>query len=268
MTTLNTRPVGALLRDHRIRGRLSQLDLAVQAGVSSRHLSFVENGRTRPSREMILKLAEHLDVPLRDRNQLLLAGGYAPAYPEHSLRSPEMAPVRAAVRQVLAAHEPYPALTVDRLYNIIDFNSAAGTLLSEGVSPALLASPANSLRISLHPEGFAPRIANLGEWRAHLLRRLHRQVEQTGDGELGALYEELLALPCEQEEPEVELPGPGDVVVPMRLRYQERELVFFSTLAVIGTPLDVTASEIVVESFFPADSATADFLTRHARAAR
>ncbi|RNL86994.1 XRE family transcriptional regulator [Halostreptopolyspora alba] len=255
-----------MLREHRRRGGLSQLALASQAGVSSRHLSFVETGRTRPSREMILTLAEHLDVPLRERNRLLLAGGYAPAYPEHSLRAPEMAPVRAAVRQVLAGHEPYPALTVDRLYNIVDLNDAARTLLGSGVSPALLAPPSNSLRVGLHPQGFAPRVVNLGEWRAHLLRRLQRQVDLTGDEGLSALYEELVALPCDQEEPEVELPGPGDVVVPLRLLYRGNELVFFSTLAVIGTPLEVTASEIVIEAFFPADSATAGFLNEHARA--
>ncbi len=243
--------------------RLSQLGLALEAGVSSRHLSFVETGRTRPSREMILKLADHLDVPLRERNHLLLAGGYAPAYPEYSLRSPEMSPVRKALRQILTGHEPYPALTVDRLYTIIDHNDTAQTLLASGVSPRLLEPPVNTLRVSLHPDGFAPRIANLGEWRAHLLGRLRRQVKLTGAPDLAELYAELCALPCDQEEPEVELPGPGDVVVPLRLRHEGRELAFFSTLAVIGTPLDVTAAEILVESFFPADRDTAAFLQRH-----
>jgi transcriptional regulator with XRE-family HTH domain len=260
MDTPAGHPAGALLRSWRTRRRLSQLDLAVQAGVSARHVSFVESGRARPSRDMLLRLAEHLEVPLRERNHLLLAAGFAPAYPQSPLRAPEMRPVREAVRKILAGHEPYPALAVDRMYNSVDHNEAARALLTWGVSPRLLEPPVNTLRVSLHPQGFAPRVVNLGEWRAHLLARLRRQVEATADPELAALLAELRALPCDEPEPEVEVPGPGDVVVPLRLRFDGRELSFFTTLAVIGGPVDVTASEIIVESFFPADDATGDYL--------
>src|SRR4051812_39079615 len=186
--------VGVMLRDWRRQRRLSQLDLALEAGVSTRHLSFVETGRSRPSPEMVEHLAEQLDVPLRDRNRLLLAAGYAPAYRERTLDEPEMGPVREALDRVLAGHEPYPAVVVDRGWNVVAANASVGVLL-EGVAPELLEPPANVLRISLHPDGVAPRIANLGEWRAHLLERLGRQVALTGDAELAALHDELRAYP-------------------------------------------------------------------------
>ena len=177
-------PVGALLKQWRLRRRLSQLDLSIQADVSSRHLSFVETGRSKPSSEMILRLCEELDVPLRERNRLLLAGGYAPAYRERTLDSPQLAAAREAVRQVLAGHEPYPALAVDRHWDIVETNAAVPLLL-EGVAPDLLAQqPPNALRLTLHPDGMASRVANLGEWRAHLLARLRRQAQVTGDVEL------------------------------------------------------------------------------------
>jgi hypothetical protein len=208
---------------------------------------------------MILHLGEHLDLPLRERNHLLLAGGYAPVYGETPLDSPEMGAVRDALRQVLAAHEPYPAVVVDRGWNLVDANATVA-LLSEGAAPELLVPPVNALRLSLHPDGMAPRVANLGEWRAHLLGRLRRQVAVSGDPRLAELHEELRAYPCEQPEPEVELPGPGEVVAPLRLRQRGRELAFFSTVATFGTPLDVTVAELAIESFFPADAATAAFL--------
>jgi transcriptional regulator with XRE-family HTH domain len=253
------RPVGELLREWRERRRLSQLDLALKTDVSTRHLSFVETGRAKPSRDMVLRLAEQLDLPLRERNYLLLAAGFAPAYSEAGLESPPMAAVRAAVRRLLVGHEPYPALAVDRAWTMIDANASVA-LFTEGIAPALLAPPANVLRASLHPEGLAPRILNLGEWRAHLLGRLRRQVALTGDPELAALHEELRRYPCDQPEPEVELPGPGDVVVPLRLRYGDGELAFFSTLTTFGTPVDVAVSELAVESFFPANDRTARVL--------
>ena len=208
---------------------------------------------------MVLHLAEQLDLPLRERNQLLLAAGYAPVYPQTALDSPRMAAVRAAVRHVLTGHEPYPAVAVDRGWHLVDANASI-TLLTEGVSQALLAPPANVLRVSLHPDGMAPRIVNLGEWRAHLLGRLRRQVALTADPELAALYRELRAYPCDQAEPEIELPGPGDVVVPLRIRHGDRELAFFSTVATFGTPLDITVAELAIESFFPADPDTASVL--------
>jgi len=261
VTALQTsqRPVGALLRQWREHRRLSQLELSIQAEISARHLSFVETGRSTPSREMLLHLADELDLPLRERNRLLLAAGYAPVYPETTMDAPRMSAVRAALRQVLTAHEPYPAVVMDRHWNLVDANATVAVLI-DGAAPQLLAPPANVLRASLHPDGVASRLVNLGEVRAHLLHRLRRQVALTGDGELVRLYEELRGYPCDQPEPDVDLPGPGDVVLPLRIRYGDRELSFFSTVATFGTPVDITVSELVIESFFPADAQTAEVL--------
>lgn len=253
------RPVGDLLREWRERRRLSQLELSIQANISTRHLSFVETGRSRPSSDMILHLSEHLDVPFRDRNRLLLAGGYAPVYAESGFDAPQMSAVTAAIRKVLTGHEPYPAAVVDRRWNLLDANSGLA-LFTQAVAPEMLAPPLNVLRFSLHPEGLAPRILNLGEWRAHLLARLRRQADLTADPDLQALHEELTAYPCDQPVPDVELPGPGDVVVPLHIRAGGHELAFFSITAVFGTPLDITIAEIAIESFFPADPKTAEFL--------
>jgi len=246
---------GDLLREWRQRRRFSQLDLAIAANVSSRHLSFVETGRARPSSEMILHLAEHLDVPLRDRNALLLAGGYAPAYPERDLDEPELSAVRNALRSVLMGHEPYPAVVVNRWWELVDANS--GIVLFTGhVNQKLLEPPVNVLRLSLHPDGMAPRIANLPQWRAHLLARLHRQAQATGDPRLAALHDELAAYPGGQGR----RPEPADVVVPLRYRADRQELSFISITAVVGTPMDVTVEELAIESFYPADEATAAWL--------
>jgi transcriptional regulator with XRE-family HTH domain len=253
------RPVGELLREWRDRRRISQLDLSISAEISTRHLSFVETGRSRPSREMVLRLGEHLDVPLRDRNHLLLAAGYAPAYAESALADPEMAVVRRAVRQLLAGHEPYPAAVVDRGWNLVEANAGLA-MLTEHVAPELLAPPSNVLRATLHPDGMAPHIVNLGEWRSHLLGRLRRQVLQTADPVLTELLDELRGYPCDQPVPEVEIPGPGDIVIPLRVRDGDRELAFFSTVATFGTPLDITVAELMMESFYPADDATATYL--------
>ncbi|HZO28323.1 MAG TPA: helix-turn-helix transcriptional regulator [Chloroflexota bacterium] len=253
------RPVGELLRQWREQRRLSQLALALDAEISTRHLSFVETGRSQPSREMVLRLADQLDVPLRERNTLLLAAGYAPVYAESGLDSAPMAPVRAAIRQLLTAHEPYPAIVVDRNWSLVDANASVALLTME-IRPDLLAPPANVLRASLHPEGLATRIVNLGEWRAHLLGRLRRQIAATADSGLASLYNELRAYPCDQPEPEIELPGPGDVVVPLRVRHEGTELAFFSTVATFGTPLDVTVSELMIEAFYPANPETAAVL--------
>jgi transcriptional regulator with XRE-family HTH domain len=254
-TVTRPRPVGALLREWRERRRLSQLELAIQTEISTRHLSFVETGRSRPTSEMILRLTEQLDVPLRERNVLLLAGGYAPAYPVHELDAPELSSVRAALRQVLSAHEPYPALVFDRVWNLVEANAAVPVLTS-GVSTRLLSAPVNILRLSLHPDGMAPRIANLAEWRAHLLGRLQRQAAATGDPALHELYEEMLGYPGGDPSP-VDV---TDVVVPLRYRYGATELSLLSISAVFGTPLDVTVAELAIESFFPADGATAQAL--------
>ena len=247
--------VGPLLRDWRVRRRLSQLDLALEAGVSTRHVSFVETGRARPSAEMVLHLAEQLEVPLRERDALLLAAGYAPAFGCRELDAPEMAPVREAIELVLRGHEPYPAAVIDRGWNLVSANAGLA-LLTASVAPHLLEPPVNVLRVSLHPEGLAPRIANLGEWREHLLQRLRRQAAVTGDADAEALLAELEAYPGPAEdEPE---PAPHNpVVVPLRLR---DGLSFFSTVTTFGTAVDITVSELAIESFFPADAATAEAL--------
>ncbi len=251
--------VGDLLRELRESRRLSQLEFSLQSGVSARHLSFVETGRSHPSRDMVLHLAEQLDAPLRERNTLLLAAGYAPAFSETSLEAPQMAMVREAIHQVLTGHEPYPAFVVDRAWNILDANASA-SIFTEGVSPEALEPAANCMRLSLHPRGLAPRIVNLGELRSHLLSRLRRHIARSGDPTLTVLYDELAAYPCDQLEPTVELPGPGDIFAPVRMRYEGRELSFFSTVATFGTALDITVAELSIESFYPADAETAAIL--------
>lgn len=250
-----------MLRQWRDRRRVSQLDLAIAAEVSTRHLSFVETGRARPSREMVLRLGEHLDVPLRERNHLLLAAGYAPVYREGELGDPEMTAARSALRQVLTGHEPYPAVVVDRMWNLVDGN-AGMALLTEGTAPELLAPPANILRIALHPAGMASRVLNLGQLRADLLGRLRRQVDATADPGLAELLAEVRGYPCADPVPEAEVPGDSAVFVPLRLRHRDTELSFFSTIATFGAPLDVTLSELAIESFYPADAATGEYLRR------
>jgi transcriptional regulator with XRE-family HTH domain len=257
--------IGTLLREWRQRRRLSQLDLALEAGVSARHLSFVETGRSRPSAEMVLHLAEQLDVPLRDRNQLLLAAGYAPAYGQRDLDEPAMGPVREALDRVLAGHEPYPAVAVDRHWGMVAANAAVG-LLTAGVAAHLLEPPVNVLRLTLHPEGMASRIANLAEWRAHLLERLGRQAVASGDPALAALYDELAVLPGGQGPSSgVELAA-GEIAVPLRLRRDDTELAFISTVTTFGTAIDITVAELAIESFFPADARTAAVLRDQATA--
>jgi transcriptional regulator with XRE-family HTH domain len=251
-------PPGALLRDWRRRRHLSQLDLALEAGVSARHLSFLETGRSKPSREMVLHLSEQLEVPLRDRNRLLLAAGYAPAFEERPIDAPEMAPVREALDKILTGHEPYPALVVDRWWNLAAANRSVA-LFTAQVPAHLMEPPVNVLRASLHPDGMASRILNYGEWRAHLLDRLHRQVALTADPRLAELYDELSAFPGETAE--VHNPG-GEIAVPLRYDVGGRELAFFSTIATFGTAVDITLAELSIEAFFPADEATAEYL-RH-----
>ena len=250
--TAPARPVGQLLREWRERRRLSQLDLAIQAEISTRHLSFVETGRSRPTPEMIVKLTEHLDVPLRERNQLLLAGGYAPRYPERGLDAPELAGVREALRLVLSGHEPYPALVVNRWWELQDANSAVA-VITTGCAPDLLAPPVNVLRLSLHPDGMAGRIVNLAQWRGHLLEQVRRRAEQTGDPRLRELHAELLAYPGGVD---TTLPA-TNVVLPLRLRHETGELSLFSIAATVETAADVTVEELVIESFYPADPETA-----------
>jgi transcriptional regulator with XRE-family HTH domain len=257
MTSIGAAPgVGPLLRDWRQRRRLSQLDLALEAGVSARHVSFVETGRARPSPEMLLQLAEHLDVPLRERNQMLLAAGYAPRYGERDLDDPEMQPVREAIQRVLDAHAPFPAVVVDRAWEMIAANASVPLLIAD-VAAHLIEPPVNVLRVSLHPEGMAPRIVNLAEWRAHLLERLQRQIVATGAADLQALYDEVSAYPGPRAAPSSGLAG--QIAVPLRIRSGSGEVLsFISTVATFGTAVDITVAELAIESFFPADERTAE----------
>jgi len=250
--------VGTLLRDWRQRRRLSQLDLALEAGISTRHLSFVETGRSKPSPEMVVHLAEQLQVPLRERNQLLLAAGYAPHYGARSLDDPDMTPIRDALGHVLSGHEPYPAIAVDRGWNLVASNAALGPLL-EGAAPELLQPPVNCIRLSLHPDGLAPRILNLAEWRAHLLHRLERQIALTGDEALRELHAELLSYPGGTDL--APKGAGGDIMVELHLATEDMgELAFFSTVTTFGTAVDITVAELSIEAFFPADAETAERL--------
>jgi transcriptional regulator with XRE-family HTH domain len=257
------RRIGPLLRAWRHRRRISQLDLAIAAGSSARHLSFLETGRARPSRSMVLRLAEHLDVPLRERNELLLAAGYAPHYRETGIDAEQMRPVRTALDALLEGHEPFPAVLVDRTWNLLAANRAAA-VLTEGVAPSLLQPQANVYRLALHPAGLAPRLLNFAEVRSHLLDRLHRQVTLTGDELLRALHEEVRGYPGPPDAGDEHRERP-QIFVPVRLRSEVGELAFFSTITTFGAPADVTLSELAVESFFAADEATASALRALAR---
>jgi transcriptional regulator with XRE-family HTH domain len=255
--------IGPLLRSWRERRRLSQLDLALEAGVSARHVSFVETGRSRPSAEMVLHLADQLDVPLRDRNAMLLAAGYAPAFKERPLDAPEMTPVRDALQLLLDGHDPYPAVAVDRRWNLVAANHGLGILL-EGVAPELLRAPANAMRIALHPDGMAPHVVNLAVYRADLLERVRRVAAATGDPFFYELLEELGGYPA----PDEDAPPPSghEIFVPLRMRAKDgSELSFFSTIATFGTAVDITVAELAIESFFPADEHTAEAVRDYLR---
>ncbi|MCA2378128.1 helix-turn-helix domain-containing protein [Agrobacterium sp. 22-211-1] len=247
--------VGQVLKEWRARRRLSQLDLASDAEISARHLSFVESGRSSPSREMLARLAEQLSMPARATNRLMLAAGYAPVHSERSLDAPDMAAARQAVETVVQGHMPFPALAVDRHWNVILANDAITSLLA-GVSEELLRPPLNALRLSLHPEGLSSRIVNLAEWRHHLLERLRRQVEETGDEALRRLHAELSAYPAPKASPHAA--GTDPLAIPLQLRDPASGAVlsFISTTTVFGTATDVTLSELVLECFYPADAAT------------
>ena len=253
MTIASAAPVGVLIRDWRTHRRLSQMELALEAGISPRHLSFVETGRSQPGRATLLSLAEVLEVPLRDRNRLLLAAGLAPAYAERSLDDSALEPARQAVAQILRAHEPFPAIAVDRHWNLLLANRAVTPLIA-GAADHLLRPPVNVLRLSLHPEGVAPRIENLPEWRAHVLARLRRQAAMNPSAGLDALLEELESYPGEEAPSEA---PPNAIVVPLRLRTPVGLLSLISTTTIFGTPLEITLAELALESFFPADAATA-----------
>lgn len=257
------KPIGDLIREWRQRRRYSQLALAFDAEISPKHLSFIESGRAQPSRDMLMHLAERLEVPLRERNRLLLSAGFAPVFKERSIEHPDLASVRQAIDLVLAGHEPYPALAVDRHWTLVAANKGVAPLLA-GAAPSLLQPPANVLRLSLHPDGLAPRIGNLAQWREQLFARLRRQIELSADAALVDLLEELRTYPVpihsdgrfDKED------GKMDIVVPLRLMTEHGTLSFISTTMVFGTPIDVTSSELAIESFFPADAGTANALRR------
>ncbi len=254
--------VGPLLREWRNRRRRTQLELALDAGISARHLSFVETGRSTPSPEMVLLLADHLDVPFRERNQMLLAAGHAPAFPERSLQDPMLAPVREALDLILTGHEPYPAVVVDRHWNMVAANSAMAAI-GDWVDSALLKTPVNVMRAGLHPQGLARWTVNLGEVRAYFVGRLRRQVAITGDPDLAALLEEVEGYPApEYEHDPASEAAAGQILTPlMRMRGPGGvELSFFATVATFGTAVEVTTSELSIELTFPADAATAEAL--------
>ncbi|WP_459252669.1 helix-turn-helix domain-containing protein [Paraburkholderia sp. RL18-085-BIA-A] len=268
-TPAASRTVGDLLREWRQRRRMSQLLLATEADISTRHLSFVESGRALPSREMVMHLAERLEVPLRARNTLLVAAGYAPLFRERPLSDPQLAAAREAVELVLKGHEPYPALAIDRHWTIVASNSALAPLLT-GASPELLKPPVNALRLSLHPEGIAASIVNWHAWREHVLARLQRQIDVSGDGTLSALRDELAAYPAPAgaDAADNDEAAANQIAVPLRLRTPIGVLSFFSTTTVFGTPVDVTLSELAIEAFFPADQPTAAALREFAESQR
>jgi transcriptional regulator with XRE-family HTH domain len=256
-----SQPVGTLIREWRQRRRLSQLDLSLEAEISTRHLSFVETGRSAPSRDMLLRLAEQLDVPLRERNALLVAAGFAPVFPERRLDDPALNPARQAMDLVLAGHEPYPALAVDRHWTMVAANTAVAPLMV-GVAPSLLVPPVNVMRVGLHPQGLAPRTVNLPEWRDHLLARLRRQVDLSADPVLSDLLRELTSYPVPHPRRPARPVEDAGIVMPLQLETEWGVLSLISTTTVFGTPVDVTLSELALECFYPADERTRDALQR------
>lgn len=235
-----------MLRAWRQHRHLSQLDLAHRADVSARHVSWLETGKARPSNAMILRLCEHLEVPLRTQNRVLLAGGFAPAHPEHTLDAPPMAHANRAIEQILSAHAPWPALVVDTGWDLVTANDAVYRLL-EGVDPGLLEPPVNVIRLTLHPHGLAPRIANLTQWRAHLLDRIVREHDASADPRLAALLAEF-GRPEPVEQP--------DLVVTLQIQVGDDVWSFITATTVFGTPHEVTLSELAIETFYPADDGT------------
>ena len=257
---------GDHLRTWRQQRHLSQLELADEADISTRHVSFMETGRTNPSRDMVLRLCERLAIPLRERNTLLVAAGYAPMYRERALDDPALAAARQAVELVLKGHEPCPAIALDRCWNVVAANRAAQALLAAHVSPELLAPPVNVFRLSLHPDGLASRIANLAQWRHHLFERLRQQIHAMADPALLALQAELLEYPAPEESPPLVMAGEMlGVVMPFCFESVHGMLSLISTTTIFGTPVDVTLQELAVESFFPADAFTAQVLREMAQ---
>ncbi|WP_432164449.1 helix-turn-helix domain-containing protein [Streptomyces sp. bgisy031] len=254
--------IGPLLREWRERRRVSQLELALRADSSARHLSFVETGRSRPSEELVLRLAEHLDVPVRERNALLLAAGYAPRFAETPLDDPSMGALREGLERLLHGYEPYPALVVDATYTVIAANRGIAMLM-EGIPESLLTPPLNAMRLTLHPEGLAPRIRNLREWRGHLLAQMERQIALDRSEALRAVYDEVKAYPVADRAGDDHGEG-GEAVpyfaLPMVIEHGGQVLSFVSSISTFNTPMDVTVAELAIETFLPADPATVKYL--------
>ncbi|ROV67361.1 helix-turn-helix domain-containing protein [Streptomyces globisporus] len=281
-TVLPDTEVGPLLRDWREQRRISQLELALRADSSARHISFIETGRSRPSEDMVLRLAEQLDIPVRERNALLVIAGYAPRYPQTSLDDPAMASLRESLERLLAAYEPYPALVVDGTYGVVAANRGVALLL-EGVPEKLLTPPLNAMRLTLHPEGLAPRIVNLPEWRADLLAQMGRQIALVRSPALRELYDEVAAYPAPARADGTDRTAEGTrgavpvadgaggarrdraaaFALPMLLEHGGRVLSFVSSIATFNTPMDVTVAELAIETFLPADRETAAYLHAH-----
>ncbi|MEV8389200.1 MULTISPECIES: helix-turn-helix transcriptional regulator [unclassified Streptomyces] len=268
--------VGPLLRDWRKRRRVSQLELAIRADSSARHISFIETGRARPSEEMVLRLADRLDVPVRERNTLLLAAGYAPRFTETALDDPAMDAVRQGLERLLQGYEPYPAVVVDGTYTVVAANRGIAMLM-EGLPAKLLAPPLNAMRLTLQPEGLAPRIRNLPEWRGHLLDQMERQLALDRSPALRAVYDEVAAYPLPESAAEEGTTAAGDAgalrsavagpsfALPMIIEHDGRVLSFLSSISTFNTPMDVTVAELAIETFLPADPATVAYLTSRAR---
>ncbi len=255
--------VGPLLRAWREQRRVSQLELALRADSSARHISFIETGRSRPSEDMVLRLAEHLDIPVRERNALLLAAGYAPHYPETPLDDPALDALREGMERLIQGYEPYPALVVDAMYNVVAANRGILMLL-DGIPESLLAPPLNAMRLTLHPQGLAPRIRNLREWRGHLLAQMGRQIALHRSEPLRALYEEVAAYPVPEAAAEGRDDQPAEpfayFALPMQIEHEGRTLSFISSISTFNTPMDVTVAELAIETLLPADPATVKYL--------
>ncbi|MFF0852547.1 helix-turn-helix domain-containing protein [Streptomyces sp. NPDC003280] len=259
-TSADKGQIGRLLRSWRERRRVSQLELALRADSSARHISFIETGRSRPSEEMVLRLAEHLQVPVRERNALLLAAGYAPHYPETPLDDPALDALRDGMERLIQGYEPYPALVVDAGYTVVASNRGIAMLL-EGVAEELMTPAPNAMRLTLHPGGLAPRIRNLREWRGHLLAQMERQIALDRSDQLRALYEEVAGYPVPEDAPGEEPAGPvAYFALPLHIEHAGRILSFVSSISTFNTPMDVTVAELAIETFLPADPATAKYL--------
>ena len=255
---MNTMVVGQQIRQWRERRRLSQMQLALDADISPRHLSFIETGRSQPSTDMIDRLAEQLEIPYRARNGLLSAAGFAPRHGERTLDDPAMTTARRSIEHILKGHEPYPAIAIDRHWNIVATNDAI-SFFTEQIGSTLLTAPMNAIKLALHPDGLAPQVVNLAEWHAHVLEQLDQQIASSADAGLIALRDEVASYPHESDK-EAPPADPDRIWIPLILDTTVGQLSFVATITIFGTPVDITLSELAIEAFFPADEKTAEIL--------